>query len=540
MSVLETSPARSRVDGPVRWQHAAALIVVTLPFLPMLTLHFLNLWNGRPHYQLFPFVLIGAPILAVSRSRHIGTLIPGPRWLTYSTLALAYGAAAGAAYLSSPWLGAVAALLFALVVVLALGGFKLLASLWPVWVFLWLIVPPPFQFDSKLITFLQTRTTWWSSRLLDSVGVYHLADGHVIRLPEKHLFVDEACSGIHSLFAVLACSLFWVMWKKRPWVHSALLVLGALIWVLAANVLRVFTITYAASVWQIDLSSGWLHEALGIANFICVVVLIWSSDHLLTLAAPANLFGWLRKRRPLSIEDDQEPLQPTIQSGPTRFPSFAATGLLAWPALALAVICAIPVGLCLARSQPTLTEVVQRLENIDKDTLPQRWEAPPAVWEQKEFAIKQRPVGNFFGEFSRVWAYDNGDKHALAAIDYPFSGWHDLTVCYKSHGWRVNNQVSHSSHADHKDLRFLEVDMSRSVSNGYLLYCIVDEKGACLPPPSDGPERLAHRLAEAPEPTFQIQLFVETFIPLTDAEKAASRSLYKDMVMRVQRKSASH
>src|SRR5436853_413288 len=82
----------------------------------------------------------------------------------------------------------------------------------PAWFFLWLLIPPPLNLDQRLVTRLQTFTARQSSRLLDQLGVLHVMQGNVVVIPHKHLLVEEACSGINSLFSMLACTLFFVLW----------------------------------------------------------------------------------------------------------------------------------------------------------------------------------------------------------------------------------------------------------------------------------------------------------------------------------------
>ena len=74
----------------------------------------------------------------------------------------------------------------------------------PVWLVMWLIVPPPFRWDFRLIVWLQSSTSRMASMLLDVVGVQHLMEGNVLVLPGHRMLVDEACSGVNSVLVLLA------------------------------------------------------------------------------------------------------------------------------------------------------------------------------------------------------------------------------------------------------------------------------------------------------------------------------------------------
>src|SRR5205823_3954299 len=112
------------------------------------------------------------------------------------------------------------------------GGRALVLALLPVWLFLWLAVPLPLGLDQNLITSLQPLTARGSSVLLDQLGVFHVRAGNVIEVPGKRLMVEDACSGIHSLFAVLACTSFFALWSGRPGPWALVLIGLSLGWVL--------------------------------------------------------------------------------------------------------------------------------------------------------------------------------------------------------------------------------------------------------------------------------------------------------------------
>src|SRR5262249_15053610 len=155
------------------------------------------------------------------------------------------------------------------------------------WLLLWLAVPPPLELDRDLILWLQGWTTRWSSAVLDALGVFHLTAGNVVEVDGQLLLVEGACSGVNSLVSVLACALFLMLLAERPPLRSLLLLAAAVGWVLAANVARVVGVAWLAARAGIDVSAGWRHEAFGLALFAVAVVLIVSTDGLLSfLLAP--------------------------------------------------------------------------------------------------------------------------------------------------------------------------------------------------------------------------------------------------------------
>ena len=163
--------------------------------------------------------------------------------------------------------GRVAAMVAIRAVSFALGGRSLIARLLPAWGFLWLALPLPLGLDLRLIAKLQSLTSHGSSACLDELGVLHLLEGNVLVLPGRQLFVEEACSGVYSLIAVLACTLYLTLWYQRTPIRAAILILTAMGWVVLGNVARVTAVALLLTSWGIDASQGWRHDGLGMIVF---------------------------------------------------------------------------------------------------------------------------------------------------------------------------------------------------------------------------------------------------------------------------------
>ncbi len=136
-------------------------------------------------------------------------------------------------------------------------------SLIPAWALMALIVMPPQNFDDTIITWLQHRTASFSSRLLDVLGVDHVREGVLIEIASKTLFVEEACSGVQSLFSLMAVAAVLAVWHRRPLVHTVLLLISAFLGAGAMNVLRTVAIVYGLDQVGIDLLSEPQHTILG-------------------------------------------------------------------------------------------------------------------------------------------------------------------------------------------------------------------------------------------------------------------------------------
>ena len=188
---------------------------------------------------------------------------------------------AAATILYSPWLGSVA-------LILALGSFlprlasiSLGSRLVPVWCLLWFLLPLPSLWDRQLRTSLQLIVTQASSIALDALGFLHLAEGATIEFPGHRLLVEEACSGIQSLFTMLACAGILAVWRSRPLWHATTMLVCAALWAIVFNIFRVTAIAIAYVRFDIDLATGWQHDALAIVLFLFGLKCLQSTDHLI-------------------------------------------------------------------------------------------------------------------------------------------------------------------------------------------------------------------------------------------------------------------
>lgn len=536
-----TAPARpaslvssglERVGGVLPLLSLAALAAVVLPWTSIIGGH---LW-ARPHYQVMPLVLVGVGIVAASRWPGLGQLRPGDARVVLAGLALALPALAVACAAYSPVLGGSALLLLIASGLYGLGGWKLFRAMLPAWLLLAILVPLPLGLDQRLVLSLQQVTTTWGSHLLDLAGVEHAVSGNVIQTPGKDLFVEQACSGVHSFFTVLACTLFYALWRRRPVVHTVLLLLSAAGLVLVANALRASVLAYAYQRWNVDLLSGWKHLAVGFAAFFLTLLLVLSADALM------RFFWYSARGNP----------QPHPADSPTRLPELRRTWL-AWLPLPL-ILTALAlfqfgfIGIEVRDTGRPAAEFEAALRQLDADLFPKQW----GGWEQKDFIVESREVSSEFGANSRAWMWKLPEGKAVVSADFVFSEWHDLQVCYRSTGWAIEE----AGFANVNGVPVTLLRMTRPGSRyGYLWFTHFDEQGrAVSPSPTNFFDRLDRRLARFASRWFgiadtrldndlfarsvcQVQLLLETSQELSPAEQDQALKQFLEGVERIRQAS---
>jgi exosortase len=528
-SALIPPPARG--GRPVATPALVPASLLALGFLPLVVLQARALWD-RPHCRAFPFAVVGGLVLARLSTRQLGPLQPGTGRLTLAGLGSCLALLSAAGITAWPWLGMLAAMATLLVLAFDLGGWTLLRSVLPAWAFVAFAVLLPSGADLLLITRLQSVVTRWGSPLLDALGVIHVPEGNVIRLGSRRLLVEEACSGIHSLFAVLGCTLFFVLYARRSWARGLFLVAAALVWVVLGNVARVVTVVLAEGHWGIDLSHGVPHEALGLVILVAVLALTASTDRLLQFVAALGTVRWSAPI--LLAPKPTKPSAPAVEPLlPTALPDVRRTWLASRPLVAAFGVLGVAQLIWL---WPPLVDafsanpIAEHLKDLGEGDLP----AQLGPFQRQGFQITTRDVGDALGEFSRVWTYTSGPARVTAAVDYSFRGWHELTVCYQNNGWKLKTRGERPGDGEGGTGPFVEATYDKPTGQqAILLYGLDEADGRPLEPrparsilgylarrldPSPtargkpGEQRAGSRYAGIP-PCYQVQILVETGSP---------------------------
>jgi hypothetical protein len=201
-------------------------------------------------------------------------------------------------------------------------------------------------------------------------------------------------------------------------------------------------------------------------------------------------------------------------------------------------------GLGVAQAGAPDDEPALSPDALGSEALPARY----GTWQRQEFEVVRRERGDPLGEFSLVWRYRSGPLKAVVALDYPFRGWHELPESYRTQGWVLEQRVAHRDGCPdgERDQEVVEAHLSKSSGElGCLFFSIVDGDGNPVAvPPETMPERLATRwTALRPElrgartrdggSTYLVQLFVESYVPLTVAEQSQAQVAFPEVRSRL-------
>lgn len=163
-------------------------------------------------------------------------------------------------------------------VLYACGPAHLRLLAFPLLFLIFMIPLPAIVFDRAAVS-LQLVASALGEKLMRAGGVAVLRDGNVLRLASITLEVDEACSGIRSLMALISVTtlvgyLFEPVWWRRVAVAVAAIPLAV-----ALNAARIGLTGMAALRYGPSAARGAVHEATGLVVFVialaCVCAVHW-------------------------------------------------------------------------------------------------------------------------------------------------------------------------------------------------------------------------------------------------------------------------
>jgi exosortase len=530
---------------------------VSVAYGPLLS-EFAKWQWARPHYQFFPFVILAFVGILATRYRsatpraNAGSS-PRTSRVTLFFVVTSWFTLLVAIVLYSPVLAALSAVLLCGAVCSLVARFRHVPYLWGIWMLTWLVIPIPLGRDRQLISILQLASSWLSSAALDALGILHLMEGNTLLLPDKQLFVDEACSGIVSILSIAATAAIYGVWRNRTPLQVVALSVMGVGWATLLNVVRITTIAYVYDRYGYDLSTGTPHEVLGIALFAMTFTalaateqfiiatcspietawvettgrhlhfgkwLVKAWDSLVTIGAPTQNAS---KLTPLYLHSESHSPQRTRLD----FSGITAVVIMV-TCLAILQLSTMPDGENQA-SRVTKTQAVERAIALKGNALPETL----AGFKLREHQFETRESKHFFGEYSSIFHYiDSEGSPLVISFDFVFpGGWHDLAVCYKSIGWKSDDSAVLGVEDDVNPWKFVEYHY-RKLSGEFavVIFSEFSEAGERLDPPggtilADLMQALSRR--QRPQDfgnCFQVQVLLTGDTALTSEQLIAGRT----------------
>ena len=388
-------------------------------------------------------------------------------------------------------MGALSFLLMILGVVWGLGGWHFLKAILPSWFVFLTVLPPPLKLDERFALLLQGWAVAGSSRILDALLIPHERTGLVIEIPGMRLLVEEACSGINSILFMTFICVFYAMWMRRSVYFTVFLYIFTIGCVLAGNLVRIVSGAWAYHYYQLEILTGWKHEAIGLCLTAIYITLIILAEKIL--------------RNP--GRDYSAPDHESSNARPSLLQSLnlgAGFKLLTTLLVLLGLV-----QLVRGWDFHTQKEGAKKVNTTHFDgsaffELPLEIDGWKLVGEPKP---QSKTAAYEDGVHSHIWKLQKNGMQAIVSLDYPFFGYHDVTVCYRNSGWTVNESKLLQAAAENDFIPNMEIVLAKPGGvKAILLYSTVDESGIWL---EDSPNRSAYN--KEGEPLQEGNLFERLF-----------------------------
>ncbi len=157
--------------------------------------------------------------------------------------------------------------------ILVFRGTRALRALaFPIFMLVFMI-PFPWLLE-KVGVGLQSFAARASAWFVNLVGVEVTRTGSEIKLADTAFEVDIACSGLHSLIALLALAAIFAYILKGSLVRKAILFLLAIPVAILANLIRLISILLIGDRWGEDVATGFYHDAASPFLFLVAIILM--------------------------------------------------------------------------------------------------------------------------------------------------------------------------------------------------------------------------------------------------------------------------
>jgi exosortase len=248
-------------------QAIALAVLLGAAFWPILVGIYGSWFDERSYMEHGILVIPAAAYMAWAKRDKLAAIVPQPsRW---GIVLLAWGAlqALLGAVGQWVWVSRMAFLVSFLGSIALVYGFRMIRELtYPLCTLILMIAPPDFIFQALTLR-LQLLASRLGAAALEALGYSVLREGNILEMVGIKLSVEEACSGIRSLVAIVfMCVLYNYFFVEKKSMRIWILALAVPIAILG-NAIRIVA-TGIAGQYNHDWVGGATHEAFGYVSVI--------------------------------------------------------------------------------------------------------------------------------------------------------------------------------------------------------------------------------------------------------------------------------
>lgn len=134
--------------------------------------------------------------------------------------------------------------------------------------FLLFMIPLPLVAIANISFRLKILAASVSTYILNHIGIPALRDGSIIKTMHSYLIVEDPCSGIRSLIALIALGALMAYFSNISKPRKAALFLSSIPIAVGCNVVRITSLATVSEVYGSKYASGVFHDTMGIVVFV--------------------------------------------------------------------------------------------------------------------------------------------------------------------------------------------------------------------------------------------------------------------------------
>ncbi len=157
------------------------------------------------------------------------------------------------------------------IVLLFLGKEFLKELLFPL-LFLIFMIPLPSVAIVNLSFKLKIFAAQISTFIINKLGVPAIREGSVIKTMHSYLMVEDPCSGIRSLIALISLGALMAYFSNISKTKQAILFLSSIPIAIGTNVIRIVALSLASEMYGAKFATGWFHNTMGVLIFVFAFV----------------------------------------------------------------------------------------------------------------------------------------------------------------------------------------------------------------------------------------------------------------------------
>ena len=134
--------------------------------------------------------------------------------------------------------------------------------------FLIFMIPLPLVAIANISFKLKIFAAAVSTFIVNKMGIPAIREGSVIKTMHSYLIVEDPCSGIRSLIALIALGALMAYFSDMSKVKKTILFASSAPIAIASNIIRIVALSLASEMYGPKLSTGLFHDTMGILVFV--------------------------------------------------------------------------------------------------------------------------------------------------------------------------------------------------------------------------------------------------------------------------------